>query len=60
MSRRLDWSALMRAGMQGLRLTPEAFWALTPAELQMMLGTPSQAAPPVERRPGRIDGGLAG
>lgn len=45
MSRRLDWSALMRAGMQGLRLTPEAFWALTPAELQMMLGTPSQAAP---------------
>ncbi|KIC49103.1 rcc01693 family protein [Tateyamaria sp. ANG-S1] len=45
MSRSLDWPALMRAGMQGLRLTPEAFWALTPAELQIMLGTPAQAAP---------------
>ena len=38
MSRTLDWPALMRAGMQGLRLTPDAFWALTPAEFQMMLG----------------------
>ncbi len=45
MSRTLDWPALMRAGMQGLRLTPEAFWALTPAEFQMMLGDPGQAAP---------------
>lgn len=45
MSSGLDWSALMRAGMQGLRLTPEAFWALTPAEFQMMLGEPGQAAP---------------
>ncbi|WP_299206611.1 rcc01693 family protein [uncultured Tateyamaria sp.] len=45
MTKTLDWPALMRAGMQGLRLTPEAFWALTPAELQMMLGTPGQAAP---------------
>lgn len=33
-----DWSALMRAGMQGLRLTPEQFWRLTPAELRLMLG----------------------
>lgn len=41
----LDWPALMRAGMQGLRLTPDAFWALTPAELQVMLGDPGQAAP---------------
>ena len=41
----LDWPALMRAGMQGLRLTPEAFWALTPAELQVMLGDPGQGAP---------------
>lgn len=35
----------MRAGMQGLRLTPDAFWALTPAELQVMLGDPGQSAP---------------
>ncbi|WP_299282257.1 rcc01693 family protein [uncultured Tateyamaria sp.] len=41
----LDWPALMRAGMQGLRLTPDAFWALTPAELQVMLGDPAASAP---------------
>lgn len=34
----LDWPALMRAGMTGLHLTPEVFWALTPAELRLMLG----------------------
>ncbi|MEY8840814.1 rcc01693 family protein [Cribrihabitans sp. XS_ASV171] len=28
----------MLAGMQGLRLTPAQFWALTPAELRLMLG----------------------
>lgn len=33
-----DWPALMRAGMQGLRLTPEMFWRLTPVELRLMLG----------------------
>ncbi|MCG7521266.1 rcc01693 family protein [Ruegeria sp. Ofav3-42] len=33
-----DWSALMRAGMTGLRLTPDQFWRLTPAELRLMLG----------------------
>lgn len=33
-----DWPALMRAGLLGLRLTPEQFWALTPAELRLMLG----------------------
>ncbi|MEQ9693230.1 rcc01693 family protein [Shimia sp. SDUM112013] len=33
-----DWPALMRAGIAGLRLSPQAFWALTPAELRMMLG----------------------
>lgn len=35
---RFDWPALMRAGLQGLGLTPEAFWRLTPAELALMLG----------------------
>lgn len=37
-----DWPALMRAGLQGLRLHPAEFWALTPAELRLMLG---QGAP---------------
>lgn len=41
---RFDWPALMRAGLQGLGLTPEAFWRLTPAELALMLGdAPGQA-----------------
>ena len=33
-----DWPGLMRAGMVWLRLTPSQFWALTPAELALMLG----------------------
>ena len=28
----------MRAGLCGLRLTPDQFWRLTPAELMIMLG----------------------
>jgi len=35
----------MRAGMQGLGLAPRAFWALTPAELLLMLGDGPQTAP---------------
>lgn len=34
----LDWPSLMRAGMIGLRLPPDQFWALTPAELRLLLG----------------------
>ena len=40
-----DWPALMRAGMQGLGLAPDVFWALTPAELQLMLGDPAKSGP---------------
>ncbi|MBU2935635.1 MULTISPECIES: rcc01693 family protein [Pacificibacter] len=40
-----DWPALMRAGINGLRLRPVEFWALTPAELLLMLGAGSGAAP---------------
>lgn len=35
----------MRAGIQGLRLTPAQFWALTPAELKLMLGPEMGQAP---------------
>jgi uncharacterized phage protein (TIGR02216 family) len=38
MNDRFDWPALMRAGLQGLRLKPSEFWALTPVELRLMLG----------------------
>lgn len=40
-----DWPTLMRSGLQGLRLTPAQFWALTPAELALMLGQTSGQAP---------------
>lgn len=36
--RGLDWPGLMRAGIRGLCLRPAEFWALTPAELALMLG----------------------
>lgn len=41
----LDWPGLMRAGLGALGLTPCEFWALTPAELKLMLGEPRAAAP---------------
>jgi uncharacterized phage protein (TIGR02216 family) len=40
-----DWPALMRAGMHGLGLAPDVFWSLTPAELQLMLGSKAVTAP---------------
>ncbi len=48
MSRGFDWPGLMRAGMLGLHLTPDRFWALTPMELLLMLGI-SGIAPPMAR-----------
>lgn len=45
MSGRLDWPGLMRAGLRGLGLRPAEFWALTPAELQLMLGRDGGASP---------------
>jgi uncharacterized phage protein (TIGR02216 family) len=35
----------MRAGVQGLGLRPAEFWALTPAELRLMLGEGGAARP---------------
>lgn len=40
-----DWPGLMRAGLHGLGLTPERFWALTPAELLLLLGDDPGAQP---------------
>ncbi len=47
MSARIDWAGLMRVGLQGLGLTPEQFWRLTPVELRIMLG--AEAAAPLTR-----------
>ena len=44
----LDWPGLMRAGLGRLRLSPDVFWRLTPAELALMLGDP-EAVPPLNR-----------
>lgn len=44
----IDWPGLMRAGIGGLRLQPAVFWALTPAELRVMLGV-GAAVPPLSR-----------
>tara|TARA_R110002051_G_scaffold14460_3_gene46809 strand:- start:4038 stop:4220 length:183 start_codon:yes stop_codon:yes gene_type:complete len=41
----MDWANLMRAGLHGLRLRPIDFWALTPAELQVMLGLEEKLMP---------------
>lgn len=40
-----DWPTLMRAGLRGLGLRPWEFWALTPAELRLMLGQDSGNQP---------------
>lgn len=41
----MDWPALMQAGLQGLRLRPDDFWNLTPAELRLMLGQSGAQGP---------------
>ena len=41
----MDWPNLLRAGLHGLRLRPAEFWALTPAELQVMLGLDAKLMP---------------
>jgi len=44
----MDWAGLMRRGLQDLRLSPEAFWRLTPVELLTMLG--AAGGPPAMTR----------
>ncbi|SLN46167.1 hypothetical protein ROA7450_02263 [Roseovarius albus] len=40
-----DWPVLLQTGLRGLGLKPAEFWALTPAEFQLMLGAGSGAMP---------------
>ncbi len=46
----IDWAGLMRAGLQGLHLTPDVFWRLSPIELRIMLGAENTAAPVTRTR----------
>lgn len=39
-----DWSGLLQAGLQVLRLKPDEFWRLTPIELKLMLGVEGRRA----------------
>ena len=41
----VDWPGLMRAGVRGAGLRPVEFWALTHAELELMLGKPAGLSP---------------
>lgn len=34
----MDWGSLLRVALCGLRLSPECFWRLTPAEFAVLLG----------------------
>ena len=36
--KRVAWHRLMRLGLAQLRLSPDEFWNLTPAELMLMAG----------------------
>ncbi len=58
--RRFDWPGLMRAGMRGLGLRPAEFWALTPAELRLMLGEERAAGDGRGAAFEELAGGLAG
>jgi len=40
-----DWGSLMRAGIRGLGLRPDQFWALTPGELVLMLADAGSVVP---------------
>lgn len=42
---RIAWAGLMRLGMAEMRLDPDVFWNLTPAELLLIAGVrPGRAA----------------
>ncbi|MDT0683619.1 phage tail assembly chaperone [Roseicyclus sp. F158] len=41
----MDWAGLIRLGLGGLGMRPDAFWRLTPAELALMLGLETEAPP---------------
>lgn len=45
---RFDWPRLIRFGLVTLRLEPDVFWALTPAELTLLAGQ-GQALSPLDR-----------
>ena len=47
--KRIAWGSLMRLGMVELRLAPEVFWGLTPAELLLLAGLVPGGSGPMTR-----------
>ncbi len=41
---KVAWPALMDLGLRQLRLSPDTFWALTPAELMFLAGADAGSA----------------
>ncbi|KPA22812.1 hypothetical protein shim_11000 [Shimia sp. SK013] len=41
---RFDWGSLLGCAMRQCRLRPEEFWALTPVEFGVLLGTDAAGA----------------
>jgi len=46
----LDWAAMLRFAVRQRGMTPAAFWALTPAELMLMVGEGSGTRPLTRNR----------
>lgn len=49
MSDRIAWADLLRVGLGQLRLSPEQFWSLTPAEFFAMAGLSETPLPRMSR-----------
>lgn len=49
MSERLPWEALIHAGLGRLRLSSEAFWAMTPREFTAAMGSSNPSNTPMDR-----------
>ncbi len=45
-----DWPALMRLGIKEMRLKPDDFWALSPAEFLLIMGINEASAPMARKR----------
>ena len=46
----IAWHELLRLGLSELRLSPDAFWKLTPQELMLMSGRDGQGARVLDRQ----------
>lgn len=49
MGEAVDWAALMRVGLGELRLSPDAFWAMTPLEFAAATGSGAPGGGPMSR-----------